>query len=150
RIPGAMVNANFFQILEVQAAAGRALQPADEQRGAPRVAVISDSLWRERFGARTDILGSTLRIDDELHTIVGIMPRGIDYPSNALLWYTPHWSVPDDPLLSPTDDPTTQRGHGYFSVVGRLKPRVSFDAAVADMDTVALGLERDYPEDNPN
>src|SRR5262249_6512180 len=150
RIAGAMVNANFFQVLEIQPAFGRTFQPGDEEHGGARVAILGDRLWRDRFGARPDILGSTIRINEELHTIVGVMAPGIDYPAKAQVWYPPHWRVPDDPLLSPAVDPTAQRGHGYFSVIGRLKPGVTFDAAVADMDAVALGLERDYPNDNAN
>jgi putative ABC transport system permease protein len=148
RLNGAMVNTNFFHVLDVKPELGRRFEPSDERPGAGRVVILSDRLWRDRFGARTDVLGAPLRINDELHTIVGIMPPGIDYPSRAALWYPPHWRVPDDPLLSPRDDPSSQRGHGYFSVIGRLKPGVTFDAAVADMDTVAVGLERDYPSDN--
>jgi len=147
RVAGAMVNANFFQVLDVTPALGRALQPSDEVPGAGRVAVISHRFWRERFSGNPAILGQAIRVNSELHTIVGVMPPDIDYPSKALIWIPPHWRVPDDPLR-PTDDPTGQRTHGYFSVLGRLKPGVSFDAAVADMDAVALSLERDYPNDN--
>jgi hypothetical protein len=147
RIAGAMVNANFFQVLDASPAIGRALQPSDELPGAARVAVISHRFWRERFSGNPAILGQAIRVNSELHTIVGVMPPDIDYPSKALIWIPPHWRVPDDPLR-PTDDPTGQRTHGYFSVLGRLKPGVSFDAAVADMDAVALSLERDYPNDN--
>ncbi len=147
RVSGAMVNANFFQVLEVSAALGRTFQPSDEQSGATRVAVLSHRLWRDRFGANPGVLGASIRVNSEAHVIVGVMPPDIDYPSKALLWIPPHWRVPDDPL-TPLVDPTGQRSHGYFSVIGRLKPHVTFDAAVADMDAVALGLERDYPDDN--
>ena len=147
RLAGAMVNANFFQVLDVSPALGRSFQPADELPGAPRVAIVSQRLWRDRFGANPSIVGQTLRVNGETHTIIGVMPPDIDYPSKALLWITPHWRVPDDPL-NPGEDPTGERGHGYFSVLARLKPGVSFEAAVADMDAVALGLERDYPNDN--
>ena len=148
RIRGAQVNANFFDILEVKPALGRTFVAADERPGAPRTVVVGERFWRERFGGRTDALGRTLRIDDELHTIVGVVPRSIDYPDKSDVWFAPHWRVPDDPLRSPAEDPSADRGHGYFSVLGRLKPGVTLDSATADMDTVALGLERDYPADN--
>jgi putative ABC transport system permease protein len=150
RINGSQVSANFFDVLGVRAAIGRTFQPADDPLGAPRVAVIGDGLWRDRFAAAPDIVGRTLRINNELHTIVGVLPPGIDYPSKAQVWFSTHWRVPDDPLLSPADDPSAQRSHGYFSAVGRFKPGVTFDAAVADMDRVAIELERDYPTANQN
>ena len=77
-VPGAIVNANFFDLLEVKAVLGRTFLPADEGPGAARVAVVSDGLWRQRFGARPDAIGQTVRINDEPHTIVGVMPAGID------------------------------------------------------------------------
>jgi putative ABC transport system permease protein len=148
RVHGAQVTADFFDVLEVRPALGRGFVAADERRGAPRVTVIGDRFWRERFGGRADVLGQVVRINDELHTIVGVMPREVDYPDKSQLWFPTHWGVPDDPLLSPADDPSGQRGHGYFSALGRLKPGVTLQAAIADMDNVALGLERDFPADN--
>jgi putative ABC transport system permease protein len=150
RIHAAQVNANFFDLLEVKPALGRGFLSTDEGPGAPRVVVVSDRFWRERLGARSDVLGQSLKINDELHTIVGVIPRGLDFPAKSELWMPPHWRVPDDPLLSPVEDPSSQRGHGYFSVLGRLKADVTLEHAMTDMDTVALGLERDFPGDNEN
>ena len=150
RVEGAMVNANFFDLLEVRPAVGRAFVAADEQPGAPRVAILSDGLWRRLFGGRPDVIGQTARLDDEPTTIVGVMPPGIDYPGKTALWITPHWRVPDDPLLGPAQDPSTERRHGYIRVVGRLKPGVSMEQAQADMDGVALALEHDFPNDLQN
>ena len=150
RVPAAMVNANFFDLLEVKPALGRTFRPADEVHGAERVTVISDALWRQRFGGRPDVIGQTARFDDELYTIVGVAPPRINYPGKAQLWIPPHWSVPDDPLLPPSQDPSTDRSHGYFFTLARLKPGVPFRSAAADMDTVAASLERDYPAANRN
>jgi len=150
RLVGAMVSANFFDVLQVQPSLGRGFRPGDEGHGAERVAVISDGLWRSRFGTRRDIIGQTARFDDERYTIVGVSPPQVEYPEKAQLWIPPHWSVPDDPLLPPAQDPSADRSHGYFFVLGRLKPGVTFATASADMDAVAASLERDYPNDNRN
>ena len=150
RLTSVMVTANFFDVLHITPALGRSFRPADETHGAARVAVISDALWRDRFGARADVIGQDARFDGERYTIVGVAPPHVDYPGKAQLWIPPHWPVPDDPLLPPTQDPSAQRGHGYFSVLGRLKPGVGFASASADMDAVAAGLERDFPNDNRN
>jgi putative ABC transport system permease protein len=150
RLQASMVTANFFDVLQLKPALGRTFTPADEVHGAERVAVVSDALWRERFGGRLDVVGQTARFDDEPYTIVGVAPPRVDYPGKTRLWIPPHWPVPDDPLLPPSQDPSTDRSHGYFSVLGRVKPGVTFKAAAADMDGVAAGLERDFPNDNRN
>jgi putative ABC transport system permease protein len=147
---GATVNANFFDVLQVKPAMGRAFTSADERPGAPRAAIVSDGFWRRGFGGRTDAIGQSVRLNDEPTTIVGVMPAGIEYPGKADVWITPHWRVPDDPQLAPGIDPSAERGHGYISVLGRLKPGVTIDAAQAEMNVVAAGLERDYPDDNQN
>jgi putative ABC transport system permease protein len=150
RLSAAMVNANFFDVLGVSAALGRTFTPADEVHGADRVAVIGDALWRTRFAARPDIVGRTMRFDDERYTVVGVAPPRVDYPGKAQVWIPPHWSVPDDPVLPPTQNPSANRSHGYFFVIGRLKPGVTLAAADADMDAVSLGLARDYPNSYAN
>ena len=109
--------------------------------------MLSDALWRQRFAARADAIGQTLRINDEPHTIVGVAPAAIDYPDKARVWIPSHWRVPDDPLAMGAD-PAPQRNHGYFSVVARLKPAHSVDSAQADMDAVAATLEHDFPDTN--
>jgi len=149
RVTGAIVNANFFDVLAAAPAQGRSFAAADEQPGAPRVAILSDGLWRQRFFARPEAIGQTVRFNDEPHTIVGVMPPGIDYPDKARLWVSPHWRVPDDPL-APSVDPSSQRTHGYFSVLARLRPDRTIAGAQSEMDTVAAGLERDYPNENMN
>ena len=148
QIAGAMVSANYFDVLGVKPALGRAFQADDERPGAPRALILGDSLWRQTFGGRRDVIGQSTRIDDETSTIVGVMPPGIDYPDKAQAWVVPHWAVPDDPNLPPTADPTAQRDHGYFQAIARIKPGVSAAGAQADMDAVALGLAHDYPNDD--
>ena len=149
RVGGTIVNANFFDVLEVAPVLGRAFRASDEGPGAGRVAVLSNAFWRSRFGGRADAIGQQVRIDDELHVVVGVMGPGVDYPDRSQLWVPAHWSVPDDPL-APTVDPSTERSHGYFSVVARLKPGVSMAAAQADMDTVAAVIEQENLDQNKN
>ena len=148
-VAGAIVNANFFDVLDVKPVLGRGLTAADEALGAPRVAVLGDGVWRRRFGARADALGQILRINDEPHTIVGVMAAAIDYPGKARVWVAPHWRVPDDPL-SASEDPSPLRNRAYFSVLARVQPGKTIESAQADMDAVAASLERDFPNDNQN
>ncbi|MGH9139806.1 MAG: ABC transporter permease, partial [Vicinamibacterales bacterium] len=146
-VPGAIVNATFFEVLDVKPALGRTFAAADEGPGAPRTVVLSDGLWRQRFGARAEAIGQTLRINDEPHHVIGVMPPDIDYPDKSRAWIASHWQVPDDPL-APGVDPAAQRNHGYFSVLARLKPGQTIDGAQADMDAVASSIERDFPATN--
>jgi predicted permease len=148
RLGGAIVNANFFDVLGVKAALGRGFLARDEQRG-NRVVVLSDGLWRERFGAEPSAIGRTIRLNSEVYTIVGVMPPGIDYPDQVRLWTPPHWPMPDDPL-QPAEDPSAQRGHSYVFVVGRVKPGITRSAAEADLSAVAAQLEREFPTTNMN
>jgi putative ABC transport system permease protein len=150
RLDGAMVNANFFEVLEVKPAIGRSFIDADEGPGAARVAILSDGSWRRRFGGTSDVLGRTVHLNGEAATIVGIMPPAVAYPERTEIWVPPHFRVPDDPLLGPNGDPSTERTHGYMFVIGRLKRGISMAAAQSNMDAVALGLERDYPNDLQN
>ena len=148
-VPGAMVNVNFFEVLAIRPALGRGFNAADEEPGAPRVAIITDGFWRQRFGERTDAIGQTIRLNDEPHAIIGVMPAGIEYPDKARVWVAPHWRVPDDPL-APMVDPAPQRSHGYISVLARLEAGRSIERAQSDMDAVAATIERDFPNDNRN
>jgi putative ABC transport system permease protein len=150
RRPAAMVNANFFDVLELKPMLGRTFTAADEVHGAPRVVVLSDALWRERFGARPDAIDETATFDDQPYTIVGVMAPGVEYPGRSKAWVTPHWPVPDDPQLPPERDPRPQRGHSYFLTLARLKPGMSVAGAAVDMDTVAASMERDFPNTNQN
>src|SRR4029077_20494363 len=109
----------------------------------------TDGAWRQQFGARREVIGETVRVNDELHTYVGAMPPGIDYPDRSSIWVIPHWRVPDDPL-APAIDPSSQRTHGYFSVLARLDQGRTIAGAQADMDAVAATLEREHPDDNRN
>ncbi len=93
------------------------------------------------------MIGQTLRINDEPHTIVGVMAPGIEYPDKAALWIQSHWRVPEDPL-APTVDPVTQRDHAFITVMARLKPGVTLSSSRADMDAIAATLEHDFPEEN--
>ncbi|HET9314947.1 MAG TPA: ABC transporter permease, partial [Vicinamibacteria bacterium] len=135
RIRGARVTATLFPMLGAQAATGR-LFTADEDRpgGAP-VCLIGDSLWRRRFGGRAGVVGSTLKIDGEAHTIVGVMPAGWEYPEQEEIW---------TPLRL---DPTSHdRAGRWLDVIGRLRPEASFASAAQELDVLAGRMAAEYPE----
>src|SRR6185436_17127868 len=134
-----MTTGNLFSVLGVQPVLGRAFLPEETRPGAAKVAVISQELWRGRFGGDPRVLGKAVRIEGESHAIVGVMPAGFHFPSNADLWACV------EPLERENRNPRTVRG---MEVVGRLKPGVGLEAARADLRGVAGLLARQFPESN--
>jgi predicted permease len=143
RITRAMVGPTFFQVLGAPALLGRTLEPADFEAG-PRPVVLSHGLWRRRFAADPRIVGKTIEIDGQALDIVGVMA-----PEFALL-------TPDAQLWQPLsasslwarlqNEPT--RGIDLLMVVGRLQDGVTFEAAKAELDTIAARLRAAYPRAN--
>jgi predicted permease len=85
RLGGARVSANFFSFLGVPIARGRGFSADEEQPGKERVVVISDSLWRRRYGADPALIGRSINVDGESHLVVGVAPPGLLMPTGALL-----------------------------------------------------------------
>ena len=85
-IDGADVTASFFNVLGVAPRLGRGLVDADGESAAGDVVVIGDRLWRRQFGARPDIVGSTMRMDGKAFTIVGVAPADLNVPAGAEYW----------------------------------------------------------------
>jgi predicted permease len=86
RVDGVAVSPSAFALTGVHAVLGRTLRAADDRPGAPAVAVVSDGLWRMRYGADPALVGRTIRVDDEPFTVVGVMPSGFGFPIRARLW----------------------------------------------------------------
>jgi predicted permease len=137
-VPAMQVSPGFFETLGIAPAFGRSFQPGEERPAAPRVAVLGDGLWKARFGGRPDVLGQTVRMNEETTTIVGVMPPGVKIsPGPAEQVYVP--------LLR-----DESRSHGFLRVVGRLQPHVSFARAQSEMDLVTARLAQRYPRSNRN
>src|SRR3982750_3030706 len=82
RIPGAYITANLFQVLRVSPALGRLFTPEEEQFGRHHVVLLSDRLWRRRFGGSANIVGGEIRLAGETYTVAGVMPRGMPFFGN--------------------------------------------------------------------
>lgn len=137
RIETVYADADVFAALGVQAAFGRTLSPSDTRMNAARVIVISDRLWRRRFGADPSVVGRMATIDGSRHEVIGVMPAGFDFPEAVEAWL-PLVMTPES--LSPR-----QRGAHYLAVVGRLRDGVSQAAALADVAGIEADLARRYP-----
>jgi putative ABC transport system permease protein len=139
RMGGAMVTPEVLAAVGVTPALGRAFTADDAATGASLTVVISDRLWRTRFGGDAGIVGRDIRVDGRSYRVLGVMPRGYDFPDGSRLW---------EPLGFTAKDLTTQRGAHYLSVVGRLRRGATLAGAQSDLATIASRLERDYPRTN--
>jgi predicted permease len=122
-VPAARVTTDFFAALRVAAATGRTFQAGDDQPGHDHIALVSDGLWRSRFGGDPDVTGRELTLDGIRHSIVGVMPPGFSFPGEAAVW---------TPMAI-----RTNRGNSLmYPVLGRLKPGVSVAQAQAEFDAI--------------
>jgi len=141
RLPAAFVSDGFFSTLGVAPLLGRALLPGEHLPGHNAVAVLSHGLWQRRFGGDRGILGRTLTIDEVPTTVVGVMPAGFDFPSERVdLWLS-------DSRISESGIPRLRQVR-WQSVVARLKPGVSLEAARSEMNGVARQFAEEYPATN--
>src|SRR4029453_13095715 len=83
---GALVSGNLFSVLGVRPAIGRAFLPDEDRRGAEKVVVIGDGLWRRRFGADPAVVGRIVTLNAESYRVVGVLPPGFEYPARTELW----------------------------------------------------------------
>jgi len=129
---------NFFDVFRVAPLMGRTFLPGEDIPGKDMVAVLSYEAWQTQFGGRKDLVGSAVRLDGNLYTIVGVMPAGFRYPmymKEAI--YTP---------LHLPDSWRTARGFHWMRTVGRIKEGVTFEQAQADITQVMANLGKAYPQ----
>ncbi|HEY7479769.1 MAG TPA: ABC transporter permease [Gemmatimonadales bacterium] len=138
RYSAAYTTASMFELVRVGPHIGRGFSSADDVPGAPQVALLSEVLWRNRFGGDPGVIGRAIRLNGEPTTIVGVMPRGFRFPLLQDLWV----NLRPDPNATP-------RGQGrLLEVFGRLKPGMSREGAGANLAAIAGRLGEAYPETN--
>ena len=141
RLRTAYVSAGFFETLGVGAVVGRTTVPAEHIDGRDRVVVLSHRLWMSRYGGSRDIVGRTLRMNDEPYTVVGVMPAEVRFPQRETEVWTPMSVVPA------TGIPRT-RDLRWLEVVARLAPGISVERARTDMGVIATRLAAEYGDSN--
>jgi len=151
RIDGATITSNLMNVLGVNAQLGRTFQADDNEHQDRNVVLISDGLWKRRFGADRNVIGHSITIDETPHTIVGVMGRGFQFPSRSDVWVLGRnrGAVPMS-LISqvPTNDWVHERDAHFVRVIGRLKPGVTISQAQSDIAAVTRRLEQDFPKSN--
>jgi putative ABC transport system permease protein len=141
RVGGARVTANFLTILGVPPQLGRDFTEADDVPHGSKVALITDGMWRRRFGKSRAVLGQHIMVDGISREIIGVLPSAVRVVRLAEIYV-------------PLEDVRTEEGvlhrdnHPGFAVLGRLKSGVTLEQARADLETIAAGLEKKYPDSN--
>lgn len=135
QIPGALVTARFFDTLRVNAARGRIFAADEDRPEAPRAVVVSDAFWRQHLHADANLIGQSINLDGESHTVIGVMPPDFTFAptGTAELW------------VALRLDPPRFRPPYYLNVIGRLKPGVSHAQAQSDLSTIAAQVQSQFP-----
>jgi putative ABC transport system permease protein len=139
------VTREMFSLLGVKPLAGRGFYPEDGQRGASPVVILSEDLWRSRFGANRNLIGRSITLDMRSFTVVGIMPGSFRFPldeASGDIWIP----VVQDPLWS--GFMSLPAGVRWLITVGRLKRGVSIEQARANMEILSAGLTKQFPSGN--
>ena len=139
-LPSAVASDNFFQTLGVKPILGRNFGPGEDLASAPRTVLLSYEFWQKHFGGSHEVLGQTLNLDGQGNTIIGVLPQSFHFApvGDPAVWLTLHAS---GELLQ-------RRNLYWVSVVARLKPGITSDAAAAGMNVVARHLQLQYPDSN--
>ncbi len=138
RFEGQRVSADYFRVLGVEPVLGRGFDAADDQHNGPNVVVLSDGLWRSRFAGDRALLGRQITLDDNLYTVIGVMPKSFE---NVLAPAAQLWApLQYDPSL-PADG--REWGH-HLQMIGRLAPGVSRNDAQNELEVILHALGQVY------
>jgi putative ABC transport system permease protein len=141
RFDGQRVSDSYFRLLGVAPALGRDFQAADDILHGPKVVIVSNGLWRRRFGADHTMIGRDIKLDDDHYTVIGIMPAGFD---NVLAPSAEFWSPLQYDKGNIVSQQTREWGH-HLRMVGRLKTGVSMLQARNDLDRIAHTPVSEFP-----
>jgi putative ABC transport system permease protein len=144
-VEGSEATAGLFRALQTRPMLGRTFREDEDQPGAAKVAVISEGFWRRRFAADPRIIGQSILLNDEKHTIVGVLAARTEPPAEYSGVLGEIWT----PLRSAyTAREWADRGRHNWMVIARLRRGVALAQADAEMKAIGAGLAREYPETN--
>jgi putative ABC transport system permease protein len=139
RLRGARVSAGLFDMLGVRPLQGRTFTDEEDQPGRENVAIISENLWKRRFGSDPNILGQPVTLSAASYTIIGVMSSSFPFPDRETDLWTP---------IAFTARQAQQHGSHFLTVVGRLKKGVTISEADAELKGIAARLGEQYPSSN--
>ncbi len=142
QLRGRTVNWNFFQLLGVQPQLGRLFVESDDRYGAAPTALISNAMWKERFGGQASVVGKKLLLNGDAYEVIGVLPPGFEYFRADDLY------VPIGLSLKPKTAFVDRGSAMGLYAVARLKPGVGLEQASREMAGIAAQLEQEYPQVN--
>ena len=138
RLAGQRVTASLFSVLGVKAAVGRIFAPTEEGPASEKVIVLSDALWRRRFGSSPSVIGQRLVLDETPYTVIGVLAEDVVFDSErADIWLPLEFDLAAEP-----------RRRRRFRAVGRLREGVTLTEARAETQAIARRLQQEYPDSN--
>ncbi len=140
RIKGAVVSWRYFDVFGVPPVLGRFFSPEEHERGAGKVAILSEGIWRRRFQADQDIIGTSVVLDEESYEVVGVVPSEARWPREAEIWI---------PLTFGSETPPAyvlERDYLGYSTVARLHPGVQASHAETVVDQIARRAALERPD----
>jgi macrolide transport system ATP-binding/permease protein len=135
----ALVSAGFFRTLGVAPALGRDFAPGEDVPSAPPVVVLPHRTWQVRYGGDPGMVGRTVRLDGQPHTVIGVMPPSFAFAPSPAEFYAP---------FTGTDSCGKRRSCHNAHSVARLRPGVTLAAALDEVRAIAARLEQQYPDSN--
>jgi putative ABC transport system permease protein len=139
RAQGTYISWDIFRMVGVQPVLGRDFREEDDRTGAPPVVILGSSIWRNRYGGASDVLGRTLRVNSKPATIIGVMPDGFQFPFNVDIWI-PRAQLPPESF--------TGRSGRSFNVMGQLTTATSLAQARTELAGIGARLAQAYPDTN--
>ena len=139
-------SANYFDVLQADAALGRVYHEADAKPGFIGTVVISDALWRRQFGGDPGILGKTIHLDEDPYEIIGVMPPNFRHPGATLsgdvdVWGGTGFSADPFPV------PVTRAARILPGAIGRLKSTINLEQAQQRLNSLSVALQQGFPND---
>ena len=137
-IPATYATSDYFSVLKATPLLGRTFAPGEDEPGRNRVVVLSEELWKSRFGGKADVVGQAIDLNGQKYTVVGVLPARSSFSDWEKLWMPLAW----------TPEERAMRGIHDFAVLARLKPGVPVEQAQAEMNALSARLAQQYPADN--
>ncbi len=138
RITAGLATSAFYSLLGVRPLTGRLFLPEEDRPGGPPVVILSEALWRRRYGGEVSVVGSSVTLDGKVYTVVGVLPRSFVIPADSKIDYA-LWV----PLIA---NETGAGPMGVVRVIGRLRPGISLDAARSDLNAILRSTRAGGPQ----
>jgi putative ABC transport system permease protein len=139
RYAGAIMSASTFRLLGVAPLLGRTFTDHEDLEGAAPSVILGYSVWQTRYGGQPSVVGRNIKVNDALATVIGVMPKGMQFPPNTDVWL---------PLSQATIVRGQSRQIRQYTVIARLRDGVTIPQGRSELQAIAAGLARDYPSTN--